>query len=227
MDELEMSMCIVCMDLPVATRFGTCGHACLCGPCLDQLLRQQRPKCPICRSDIDDSLIIRDPGIAFQPAYIQRPLEVPVAGSHAHEEVGSGAELARLQAVISGQRIDLLHRTAQVDELAMARDDLVNELNNTGDRIRGLLLDIQDRDGQIQDAREEVRISADTIEHLHTQLGALSIEFDRFRESSGAELAIRDTEIAAVGYQLDNAHADDWNYEFNQKWDRWSAPVTR
>lgn len=251
LDEAVEHICVVCLDYPCSTRFGGCGHSCLCGRCLTRLMLENPrfPRCPMCRSVIDASLTVQGPEIALQPRWVAHALEGPDAyqddiddggvgdGSDAHEEVGSDIELERFHALFNSQGINLLRATAQVDELSERRAELIIERNDRDDRIQGLMVDIQNRDHQIQEAQDAVRTSADTIECLQVRLANMTSDFATFRESSDAELTtvrerelaiqehfsremraveatleIRETELATMGYQLDNVHCDDWFY---------------
>ena len=60
----EARMCVVCMELPRATRFGPCRHASCCASCASILLQRDN-RCPICREHIS-AIIEQGPQIAAQ-----------------------------------------------------------------------------------------------------------------------------------------------------------------
>eukprot|EP00736_Rhodelphis_marinus_P004735 Rmarinus@m.17916 len=50
------SLCSVCYNRRSAIVFYRCGHMCTCVSCGMSLLVQRRPRCPLCRADIEDAI---------------------------------------------------------------------------------------------------------------------------------------------------------------------------
>ena len=59
--EVQMSdfLCCVCLNAKRDVVFNPCHHHVTCGACVTKLLRQEDPKCPICRSEIESYMKIR------------------------------------------------------------------------------------------------------------------------------------------------------------------------
>ena len=48
-DDGDDGSCIICLDADRTAALVPCGHALLCGPCADKVLRSAAPACPVCR----------------------------------------------------------------------------------------------------------------------------------------------------------------------------------
>jgi len=58
----ESEECVICFvpsNEQVMAVFVPCRHRCVCGPC-SELVTKSRQPCPLCRTDISDSLVYRD-----------------------------------------------------------------------------------------------------------------------------------------------------------------------
>ena len=49
-DDGDEGSCVICMDRARTTALVPCGHALLCAPCGDKVLRTAAPACPVCRA---------------------------------------------------------------------------------------------------------------------------------------------------------------------------------
>jgi len=59
--EVQMSdfLCCVCLNAKRDIVFEPCHHHVTCGACCTELLKKEKPTCPICRSDIESYMKIR------------------------------------------------------------------------------------------------------------------------------------------------------------------------
>lgn len=57
-EDTDKSLCCICFERPREHACVPCGHLCLCGEDMENLLASMGPQCPICRADVDTSIRI-------------------------------------------------------------------------------------------------------------------------------------------------------------------------
>lgn len=48
----EKDKCVVCMNEEIEIFFQSCGHACVCRNCADELQEKRKGECPLCQRKV-------------------------------------------------------------------------------------------------------------------------------------------------------------------------------